>query len=66
MFTYIHIDQDLVNVAVKLGHFKTKKDAINAALLEFVKRQQQLEIIELFGQCDPDSGYDYKQGRKTS
>lgn len=64
MSTYINIDQDLVNAALKLGHFKTKKDAINTALHEFVEQQQQLEIIELFGQFDPDPEYDYKQGRK--
>jgi hypothetical protein len=33
------------------------------ALKEFISRRKQLEIVDLFGQFDPDSDYDYKQGR---
>ncbi|CAK0769997.1 VapB protein of antitoxin of type II toxin-antitoxin system [Gammaproteobacteria bacterium] len=54
--------QELVNEALKLGNFKTKKEAINTALREFVKQRKQLEIIELFGKFEPDQDYDYKQG----
>lgn len=58
------IKQDnLVNEALKIGGFKTKKETINIALREFINRRKQLEIINLFGKLDPDPDYDYKQGR---
>jgi metal-responsive CopG/Arc/MetJ family transcriptional regulator len=58
------IDKNLVNEALKLGHFKNQKEAINTALREFINKRKQLEIIELFGQLDPDPDYDYKKGRE--
>ena len=58
------VKQDnLVNEALKIGGFKTKKETINIALREFINRRKQLEIINLFGKLDPDPDYDYKQGR---
>jgi hypothetical protein len=35
MSTHIDIDNDLLNEAVVLGHFRTKRAAVNAALAEF-------------------------------
>ncbi len=64
MSASLSIDQELVNEALKLGGFKTKKEAINTALREFVKQRKKLEIIELFGKFDPDQDYDYKLGRR--
>lgn len=59
------IDDDLINEALMLGHFKTKEDTVVTALKEFINRRKQLEIIELFGQFDPDPDYDYKLGRQS-
>ena len=59
-----HTNQDeLINEALKIGGFKTKKETIYIALREFINRRKQLEIIDLFGKFDPDPDYDYKQGR---
>jgi Bacterial antitoxin of type II TA system, VapB len=59
-----HTTQDeLINEALKIGGFKTKKETIYIALREFINRRKQLEIIDLFGKLDPDADYDYKQGR---
>jgi len=59
-----HTTQDeLINEALKIGGFKTKKETIYIALREFINRRKQLEIIDLFGKLDPDPDYDYKQGR---
>ncbi|MBA2728319.1 MAG: type II toxin-antitoxin system VapB family antitoxin, partial [Parachlamydiaceae bacterium] len=44
----------------KLGKFKFKKDAVNAALEEFIRRRRQKEITTLFGYIDYDKEYDYK------
>ena len=57
------MDDKLIAQAVKLGKFKTKKDAVNAALGEYVKRHSQASIIELFGTIDYEEGYDPKKLR---
>ena len=64
MATNLALDNNLVNLALQVGGFKTKKDTVNAALKEFIERHKQLEIIELFGKLPHDNDYDYKDGRK--
>lgn len=65
MTTNLAIDDALIDEALMLGHFKTKEDAVVTALKEFIQRRKQLEIIDLFGQFDPDPDYDYKLGRRS-
>ncbi|WP_431064810.1 type II toxin-antitoxin system VapB family antitoxin [Methylotuvimicrobium sp.] len=65
MTTHLAIDDNLINEALKLGHFKTKEDTVVTALKEFINRRKQMEIVDLFGQFDPDQDYDYKQGRRS-
>ncbi|UOA08383.1 type II toxin-antitoxin system VapB family antitoxin [Methylobacter sp. S3L5C] len=65
MTTNLAIDDDLINEALIVGHFKTKEDTVVTALKEFINRRKQLEIVTLFGQFDPDHDYDYKQGRDS-
>ena len=50
--------------AVKLGKFKTKQDAVNSALVEFVARRNRLRILELAGEIDFDPDWDYKRMRR--
>jgi len=64
MATNLALNNDLLNLALKVGGFKTKKETVNTALKEFIVRHKQLEIIELFGQLPCDSDYDYKKGRE--
>jgi hypothetical protein len=65
MTTNLAIDDDLINEALSLGHFKTKEDTVTTALREFINRRKQIEITDLFGHFDPDPDYDYKIGRRT-
>ena len=53
----------MVEEAVKLGNFKTKQEALNAALAEFVQRHNRLRILELAGKIDFDPAWDYKKMR---
>ena len=64
MATNLAIDMDLLEKALKVGGLRTKKETVNQALREFVNRRKQLEIVDLFGTLDPDSGYDYKKARR--
>jgi hypothetical protein len=64
MPTNLAIDDRLIAEAQKLGGHRTKKDAVNAALDEYVRRRKQQEIISLFGTIDYDETYDYKRARR--
>lgn len=50
MATNLKIDPELLNEAKRVGHFKTKKDAVNQALTEYVQHRRQLEILDWEGQ----------------
>jgi len=60
----IDYDPFLLNEAVKLGGFRYKKEAVNAALKEFVQHHKQLKLIELFGTIEYNENYNYKKERK--
>lgn len=64
MPTNLAIDDSLIREAVRIGHHKTKKDAVTIALSEYIQRRKQQEIVSLFGDIEYDSSYDYKEQRK--
>ena len=64
MATNLNIDIDLLQEAYKIGKFKTKREAVNVALKEYIQRKKQKNIIKYFNKVDFDSSYDYKTSRK--
>ena len=64
MATNLSIDTNLLEEALLIGGFSTKKETVNQALTEFVQRRKQREIISLFGKLPQDTDYDYKKSRK--
>lgn len=50
MRTHVDLDKTLLDQVVQLGHFPTKKAAIQAALVEFVKTLKRRELLNLCGQ----------------
>lgn len=62
--TNIELDQELLSKAMLLGGAKTKKEAVNQALVEFVQKREQMKIIDLFGTVKSDEDYDYKKQRE--
>jgi len=64
MASNLAIDMSLLESAVKIGGLKTKKDTVNLALEEFIKRRKIAEIINLFGTIEYDENYDYKLERR--
>lgn len=58
--TNLDLDDALINQARKLGKHRSKKEAVNAALEEYVRRKKQLRVLELFGKIHFDPGYDHK------
>jgi hypothetical protein len=65
MPTNLALDDRLIQQAQKLGRHRTKKDAVTAALDEYIARRKQLNIVNLFGTIDYDPGYDYKRERRS-
>ena len=64
MPTNLSIDNQLLSDALKIGGLKTKKDTVNLALDEFIKRRQTADILSLFGAIEYDEDYDYKKARQ--
>ena len=63
MATNLAIDDRLVEEAQKLGRHKTKKDTVNAALDEYIRRRKQTGLVRLFGTIDYEPAYNYKRER---
>jgi Arc/MetJ family transcription regulator len=63
MPTNLAIDDKLIEEARKIGRHRTKKEAVTAALDEYIRRRKQLGILEMFGKVDFDSNYDFKRER---
>jgi Arc/MetJ family transcription regulator len=66
MATNLSIDVKLLDDALKIGGLKTKKETVNLALEEFIKRRKTADILSLFGTIEYDNDYDYKKARKRS
>ena len=64
MPTNLAIDDRLIEQAQKLGRHRTKKDAVTAALGEYIQRRKQQDILPLFGTIDYQANYDYKNERR--
>jgi Arc/MetJ family transcription regulator len=64
MPTNLAIDDRLIEEARKIGHHRTKKEAVTAALDEYIRRRQQLGILELFDTVEFREDYDYKASRR--
>ena len=64
MATNLAIDDKLIESARSLGGQKTKKAVVTHALLEYIQKRQQAQIVQLFGTVDYDVDYDYKAARQ--
>jgi hypothetical protein len=63
MPTNLAIDDRLIEQAKKLGRHRTKKDTVNAALDEYIRRRRQAALVPLFGTIEYDARYEYKRER---
>lgn len=64
MATNLDLDDALVEQARRIGEHRTKKEAVTRALEEYVRRREQLGVLELEGQVPYDEDYDYKALRQ--
>jgi len=63
MATNLNIDIKLLEEAYQIGNFKTKKEAVNVALKEYIQRHRQKELLKFLNKVDFDKNYDYKKAR---
>jgi len=63
MATNIELDQKLLTKAMRLGGMRTKKEAVNEVLSEYVQRREQLKVLDFFGTVELAPEYDYKKQR---
>lgn len=64
MATNLALDDSLIEEAVAAGNHRSKKEAVTAALQEYVKARRRLGILEWVGRVDYYDDYDYKQLRR--
>jgi len=63
MSTNLALDDRLILEVKKAGNHKTKKEAVTAALREYLSHRQRLSILGAFGGVDFAADYDYKKAR---
>lgn len=64
MPTNLGIDDKLLEKAQKLGGRRTKRETVNEALEEYIRRRLRLRALEAFGTIDFDPRWDYKAARR--
>ena len=63
MATNLDIDDWLIEEAKLVGKHRTKKGAVTEALMEYIQRRKQSEILRIFHSIDYNQDYDYKKQR---
>lgn len=58
MATNLALDDKLIDEARRVGGHATKREAVTAALDEYIRRRRQVEILKHFGTIEFDPGYD--------
>jgi len=64
MATNLAIDDKVIEEARRTGGHRTKKEAVTAAVAEYIQHRKQLKILDQFGTFDFNPEYDYKSERR--
>jgi hypothetical protein len=54
----------LIEEARRIGHHGTKKEAVTAALDEYIRRRKQMQILDLFQTINYHEDHAYKANRR--
>jgi hypothetical protein len=63
MATNLDIDPKLLEEAYSISGLKTKRETVNTALIEFIKKHKQKDIIQFFNTIEYDTKINYKNLR---
>lgn len=64
MPTNLGLDDKLINEARQIGGHMTKKEAVTAALEEYIQRRKQVEVLKHFGTVEFDPAYNARKMRQ--
>jgi len=64
MPTNLAIEDALLDKALKVGGFRTKKETVTRALEEFIQRRQQRKILRGMGSIEFRKEWNYKVDRQ--
>lgn len=64
MATNLALDDRLIERARRAGRHRTKREAVTAALEEYVKYRARQRILKLAGTIDFDDRFDHKSARR--
>ena len=62
-YSNLNIDMTLLNNAYRMSGLKTKREAVNIALKEYIENHRQKDILQFFNTVKYDETYDYKKER---
>jgi Arc/MetJ family transcription regulator len=63
--TNIELNETLFTKAMQLGGMRTKKEAVNEALAEYVQRPEQPKFTKMFGKVEFDTPFEYREQRQV-
>ncbi len=63
MATNLNIDEELLKQAYQISGLKTKKETVNLALKEYIKRYKQKQFLNFINKVEYDEKFDYKKMR---
>lgn len=63
MATNLALDPSLLERALAVSGEKTKQATVTKALIEFIARREQAQLLELFASLDWNADFDYKAER---
>jgi Arc/MetJ family transcription regulator len=61
----LSIDDQLLRDALRIGGYRTKRETVDQALREFIRRRRRRDLKGLFGAVEYRKGYDYKKDRRA-
>jgi UDP-N-acetylmuramate-alanine ligase len=64
MATNLALDDSLIEEAVQVGKHRTKKEAVTAALQEYIQARKRMQIFDWVGKVDYYDDYDPKKLRR--
>ena len=64
MPTNLSIDEILLEEALRVGGHRTKRETVNEALEEYIKRRKRQRALALLGKVDFIAGFDHKRARR--
>jgi Arc/MetJ family transcription regulator len=66
MPTNLAIDDDLLKEALRVGGKRTKRETVNEALVEYIRRRRRRHFSKVFGTIEFREDWDYKSARRRS